>query len=78
MPKSRTIVGIGWAKKFSNGGSVINLSLNLEKLLELPMDKFGNVFVEVNEASNPGERSKETHSVYVDEYRKNQLLSQKK
>ena len=59
----KNYVGKGWEKTFDNGGSIINLSLELSKLNELPVDKYGCVKVQVCGRREPDERSKATHYV---------------
>jgi len=64
----KTFVGNGWKRDFDNGGSVINISVNLDKLAACPQDKYGNVRLVVGERRAVDEKSKSTHTVSVDDY----------
>jgi hypothetical protein len=74
-------VGSGWSKEFSNGGSIINLSLNITKIMnevETTTDKNGNHWIKltVGKLKTPNEKSKATHSVYEDTFKKDQSNNQ--
>jgi hypothetical protein len=62
-------VGKGWSKTFSNGGSVVNISVKLADLNGLTADKYGDVHLVVGDRKAPDEKTKATHWVAVDEYR---------
>jgi hypothetical protein len=64
----RTFVGVGWATKFPGGGSAISISVNLDKIMPLQKDDYGNVRLVVGERREQDERSKATHWVAVDDY----------
>lgn len=59
----KNYVGIGWVKTFNNGGSIINLSLNLSKLNDLETDSYDNIKLTVCERRSKDEKSKATHYV---------------
>lgn len=65
---AKTFVGSGWEKKFDNGGSAISISVDLAKVNNLPVDKYGSVRLSVSTRKTPDEKSKATHSVAVDDY----------
>ena len=67
----KNYVGNGWKKSFDNGGSVISLQLNIEKLKLLPVDSYGNIKVTVGELKQLG-KGKQTHCVFEDTYQKGQ------
>jgi len=64
-----TYVGSGWLKVFENGGKVLNLSIKKEAIDQLPVDKYGNVYLTAGARKEPDEKSKATHWVAVDDYR---------
>lgn len=41
------IKGFAKERKFDNGWSIISLSLNLDQLTKLPVDKYGNIKIDV-------------------------------
>jgi hypothetical protein len=61
-------VGGGWEKKFENGGSIISISIKKADLMDMPEDGFGNIRLVVGTRRAPDEKSKQTHSVTVDQY----------
>lgn len=65
MPVQKTFVGRGWEKKFDNGGSVVNLELDFDKLSALPKNDYGQVRVTVAGRREVDPKSKATHTVYV-------------
>jgi hypothetical protein len=64
----KTYVGVGWEKKFNDGGSAISISVKLVDVNKLAVDKYGNVRLVVATRRTPDEKSKATHSVAVDDY----------
>lgn len=60
---NKTYVGNGWKSKFG-----VRISLKIEKLKELPVNKWGDILLEVTERKEPDEKSKATHYVTVDDY----------
>lgn len=63
----KNYVGSGWEKKFDNGGSIINLSLRLEDLNKLPVDKYGCIKLTVGSRQSAS-TSKATHNVFENSY----------
>jgi deferrochelatase/peroxidase EfeB len=61
-------VGKGWIKKFDNGGTVINVKLNLAELNKLTPNQYGDIALVVGERKQPDEKTKATHHVTVDTY----------
>lgn len=74
--QEKNYVGQGWLRTFQNGGNIINLSLNLEQLQKLPVDQYGNIKITVAPRREPSEKSKATHTVYEDTYKKEQQAQQ--
>ena len=74
----RTFVGVGWETRFPGGGSMISLSINLEKVSLLPKDEYGNIRLVAGERREQDERSKAIHWVAVDDfhYRKGSAAEQ--
>jgi len=76
---NKNFVGSGWKKTFENGGAVLNMSLKLEALNKLPVDKYGNINIVAgarkspDEGKSPDEKSKATHWVAEDEYRSQKI-----
>jgi hypothetical protein len=68
--QTKNYLGNGWVKTFENGGNIISLSLNLDKLKLLPVDNYGNVRVIVGQLKAINQKSKATHSVYEDTYKR--------
>jgi len=66
-------IGKGWSKKFDNGGTVVNLSINFEKLSALPKDKYGNVRIVAGTLREPDEKSKADYYVAEDEFQTKKL-----
>jgi len=62
-------VGVGWLKEFKNGGHVLNISLKLDEVNKLPVDKYGNVYLVIGKRKEPDAKSKATHWVAVDEFK---------
>ena len=71
----KNYLGSGWKKTFENGGSLISLSVNLDKLKALPVDNYGNVRLVVGELRQLG-KAKQTHSVYEDNYKRVEQTTQ--
>lgn len=69
MSAQKRYVGKGWLKTFSSGGSVINISITKKDIAALEADKYGGVHLVVQERRAPDEKSKATHSVYIDDYK---------
>ena len=61
----KNFVGNGWAFQYG-----VNISVNLEKLNTLPVDKWGNVKLSVVQLKNQNEKTKATHYVAEDTYKK--------
>jgi len=73
----RIYVGKGWKKTFDNGGHIINLNLDLDKLNELPVKEittkngtFRQISVSVASLRQAEEKSKADHTLYCQEWRK--------
>lgn len=64
-------VGKGWEHTFPDGGSVVNLSLNIEDLGRLPVDQYGCVKVTVSRMKSQDTKSKATHTVYENTFTRN-------
>jgi len=62
-------VGSGWEKTFSNGGSVINISIKQSKIAGLVPNDYGDVKLVVAKRKEPDPKSNATHYVAVDTYR---------
>ena len=68
MSEPKQYVGKGWLKEFQNGGHVLNISI---KVGELPLpDEYGNVNLTVGKRREPDEKTKATHWVAIDTYRR--------
>lgn len=65
MENQTNYVGNGWQTNYG-----INLSLNLEKLKQLPIDSYGNIKLSVSLLKQVNEKSKATHSVKENTYSK--------
>ena len=63
----KNYVGSGWQNEKYD---FINLSLNLEKLKQLPVNQYGDVKVTVAKMKKPNAKSKATHSVYENTFEK--------
>jgi hypothetical protein len=59
MADKKEIFGNGWENQY--GG--VRVSVNLEQLNMLPVDKYGNVSLFVQKRKSPDEKSKATHFV---------------
>jgi hypothetical protein len=68
MAEPKVYVGKGWMKTFANGGSVINVKLNLAELNKLTPNQYGDIALVVGERKSPDEKSRATHTVTVDTY----------
>lgn len=64
----KIFVGKGWVKTFANGGSVINIKVNLAELNKLTPNQYGDIALVVGERKSPDEKSGATHYVSVDTY----------
>ena len=64
----KNYLGLGWEKVFNNGGSVINLSLKLEDLQDLPVNEYGDIKIVVARRKEPDAKTRSTHLVYEDTY----------
>jgi hypothetical protein len=69
------ILGNGWEKIFDDGGSVINISINIEKLKSLPTDDYGNVKLVLKKTKEPNIKSKATHILVEDTYQSQKLAN---
>lgn len=56
--QTENYVGTGWENQYG-----INVSINLEKIKNLPVDNYGNVKVYVGKRKSVDEKSKATHWV---------------
>lgn len=63
-------VGSGWLKTFSNGGSVINIKIKKAEIEKLEPNEYGDIALVVAPRREPDEKSKATHYVKVDEYKR--------
>ncbi len=66
--EEKNYIGSGWERKFDNGGSVINLSLRIEDIQKIPVDKHGCIKVTVSSRRPSGDPKDPTHSVYENSY----------
>lgn len=64
----KNYLGNGWERTFNNGGSIINLSVKIEELKKLPVDKYGCVKITVSKMRDVNEKTKATHTVYENDY----------
>ena len=62
----KNYVGNGWESPKFEG--MINISLNLEKLKELPVNEYGDIKLTVSKMREPNVKSKATHTVYENDY----------
>lgn len=62
----KVFVGSGWG--WEHG---VNISIKKEKIVNLPVDKFGNIRLQVNKRKEADEKSKSTHYVAVDTHNQN-------
>jgi hypothetical protein len=60
--------GKGWSKTFDNGGTNISVSVELDKVMELPVDQYGNVHLVVGQRKEVDPKSKASHWVAKDDY----------
>lgn len=67
MAEKNYIKGFAKERKFDNGWSIISLSLNLEQLKTLPVDKYWNIKVDVceREADQYGNTHYVVENTYV-------------
>lgn len=65
---AKNYVGKGWGKKFDNGGMVVSISIDANKLEGLPRDQYGNIHLVVGQRKEPDEKSKADWHVSEDEY----------
>lgn len=72
MPKN--YLGKGWSHTFPDGGISVNLSVNLEKLLQLPKDQYGNVRITAGQLREADEKSKADWYVAEDDYQTKKLM----
>jgi len=63
MAKAKTYVGNGWKSKFG-----IHLHLKREQIAKLPVDKYGDILLEVCERREQDPRSKATHYIIVNDF----------
>ncbi len=69
MSKDKNFVGNGWIKKFDNGGEVINISLDIDKIKKLPVKNGKYVSIVVaKRKSVPQKPTDFTHTVYENTY----------
>lgn len=63
----KNYLGNGWENTEYN---LVNLSINKAKINELPEDDYGNVKITVAKMKKQSEKSKATHTVYENTYKK--------
>lgn len=64
---SKNYVGNGWQHpKFED---CINISLKLEELNKLETNQYGDIKLTVAKMKQPNEKTKATHTVYVNDYK---------
>ncbi len=67
MSEQKNYLGKGWHnEKFD----LTNVSLDIKKLNELPIDKYGQVKITVSRMKKVDEKSKATHTVFENSYKK--------
>ncbi len=62
----KVYVGNGWKSPKFDG--VVNISLNLEKLNQLPVNEYGDIKLTVSKMREPNAKTKATHTVYENDY----------
>lgn len=67
MAQGKNYLGKGW---INEKYEIINLSLDKAKVDELPVDDYGQIKISVARMKNVDERSKATHTVYENDYKK--------
>lgn len=77
MSEKNYIKGFAKEHKFDNGWSIIRLSINLEEANKLPVDKYGNIKIDICQRRNPG-KYWETHYMIENTYKKEWEVEQKK
>lgn len=63
--KEKNYLGNGWA---NDKYDLVNISVNLAQLNELPEDNYGNVKLTVARMKQPNSKTKATHTVYENDY----------
>lgn len=66
----KNYVGKGWLRTFDNGGSIISLQLTKALLENLPVNEYGQIKLIVAQRRERDEKSKATHYVIEDTYRR--------
>ena len=74
MADDKNYCGNGWENTQFN---LINLSIKKEKILEMPEDNYGCVKITVAKMKKPSEKSKATHTVYENTFKKESSGSSK-
>lgn len=67
MSEQKHYVGNGWRFDFQTGGYVINLSLKMDELINLPKDDYGCIRLSLCERKEKDPKSKSTHYVIEDQ-----------
>lgn len=65
---AKNYLGNGWK---AGQYDIINLSLNLAKLNELPVNEYGDIKITVASMKEPNAKTKATHTVYENDYKPN-------
>lgn len=63
----KNYVGKGW---YNEKFDLVNVSLDKSKIMELPEDQYGQVKITVARMKKQDEKSKATHTVYENTYKK--------
>ncbi len=69
----KNYLGNGWK---AGKHDIVNLSLNLEKLKQLPVNEYGDIKISVAKLKEPNSKTKATHTVYENDYGKQENKEQ--
>ena len=67
----KNYVGKGW---YNEKFDLVNVSLDKSKIMELPEDQYGQVKITVARMKKQDEKSRATHTVYENTYKKEDNL----